>query len=437
MEKAKKVFMLYDETDNKTFSYQSEGKVKYLIEYFDITLSHLSSAKHTLIPVPITGFSPEETEYDLCILLISDNLLFTIQKDKKLYRKIIDDKKIIGVFFKRLDGKIPKEFIGAKIYNLSYIQEIQPDTTSSLSPMSSIQERNFWHNLTMLAYTIIYSVIENDSPEIVISVDGELKRLAQRLKYRLQEHGFVVMIMFDCSDAKALKQFFADFSLERFNGLVHLKSIKSRAADYDKCERELHTLTKGLTLPKNSCKYMYASRKFDSKDWLIVSKKDQTEVLFDQTEESFFETVQEDLIKNSGSSLHDLQKRVYFDYEVGQQSIVADLIDQIRDSGFFVGSSLYTTENILVARQIYFENLREADFIIIYAVNTPARWVEMKILDVFKAPGFGRTKISPKMVIISDLEYDIKAEKLNLDAEVVTIGINNPNLTKAIVDELS
>lgn len=103
-------------------------------------------------------------------------------------------------------------------------------------------------------------------------------------------------------------------------------------------------------------------------------------------------------------------KSVYLVHDKVDSNEVKPIIEAIEKSGYKVLTPQFDGE-LLDLRQKHIENLRNFDSAIIYKGKVNDQWVRMKVLDLLKAPGFGRKKpIKGKAVVTPP------GSKLNLDA---------------------
>jgi len=84
-------------------------------------------------------------------------------------------------------------------------------------------------------------------------------------------------------------------------------------------------------------------------------------------------------------------RAIYLMHDKVDHNEVKPFIDVIKNSGFSVLMPPFDGE-LLELRQKHIENLRNLDGAIIYKGKVNDHWVRMKVLDLLKAPGFGRKK---------------------------------------------
>lgn len=103
-------------------------------------------------------------------------------------------------------------------------------------------------------------------------------------------------------------------------------------------------------------------------------------------------------------------KSIYLVHDRIDHQDVKPIIDAIEKSGYKVLMPDFEGE-LLSVRQKHIDNLRNFDAAIIYRGKVNEQWVRMKVLDLLKAPGFGRKKpIQGKAI------FTTPGSRLNLDA---------------------
>lgn len=128
--------------------------------------------------------------------------------------------------------------------------------------------------------------------------------------------------------------------------------------------------------------------------------------------EDFKNIVREELLDTHEKKALDEtgEKSVYLVHDRVDHNDVKPLIDAIQKSGYKVLVPDFEGE-LLDLRQKHIDNLRNFDAAIIYKGKVNDQWVRMKVLDLLKAPGFGRKKpIKGKAV------FTAPGAAVNLDA---------------------
>ncbi|MDN4167031.1 hypothetical protein QWY31_16085 [Cytophagales bacterium LB-30] len=78
------------------------------------------------------------------------------------------------------------------------------------------------------------------------------------------------------------------------------------------------------------------------------------------------------------------------------------LVNRIKELGWEVAESIHTSENASEQRRKHYDNLQQADYFILYAVNGALKWIEANAKEVKKAPGMLRKKSILGKFIITD-----------------------------------
>jgi len=123
-----------------------------------------------------------------------------------------------------------------------------------------------------------------------------------------------------------------------------------------------------------------------------VESQEGTEILQTLLED-FKNIVREELEDASEKKVFDEggASSIYLIYDNTDRAEVLPLIDLIESSGFRILVPGFVGEP-LELREKHIENLRNLDSAIIYKGSANEQWVRMKVLDLLKAPGFGRKK---------------------------------------------
>lgn len=98
-------------------------------------------------------------------------------------------------------------------------------------------------------------------------------------------------------------------------------------------------------------------------------------------------------------------KTIYLVHDKLDHEQVAPLVDVIQQQGFKVVFPRFEGDLMEVRKQ-HIDNLRNFDGAIIYKGKVNDQWVRMKVLDLLKAPGFGRNKPIQGKAIVSEASLD-------------------------------
>lgn len=130
--------------------------------------------------------------------------------------------------------------------------------------------------------------------------------------------------------------------------------------------------------------------------------------------EDFKNIIREELIESPEKKVLDETggKSVYLVHDRIDHSEVKPLIEAIEKNGYKVLMPLFEGE-LLNVRQRHIDNLRNFDTAIIYKGKVNDQWVRMKVLDLLKAPGFGRKKPIKGKAVFSAPGVNLKLEAFN------------------------
>lgn len=113
----------------------------------------------------------------------------------------------------------------------------------------------------------------------------------------------------------------------------------------------------------------------------------------------------------------DTTQKVYLIHDKVDSESVAPIVSEIQNMGYTVLEPSFQGD-LLDMREGHIRNLRHFDYAIVYQGHVNDQWVRMKLLDLLKAPGFGRRKpILNKGVLVSKYSKG-DFEKVNADKQV-------------------
>lgn len=123
--------------------------------------------------------------------------------------------------------------------------------------------------------------------------------------------------------------------------------------------------------------------------------------------EDFKNIMREELIAshNRSEEKPTAGKTIYFVHDKVDHQQVLPLVDVIQKSGFNVVFPAFEGD-LMEVRRKHIENLRQFDGAIIFKGKVNDQWVRMKVLDLLKAPGFGRNKPIQGKAIVSEMPLD-------------------------------
>ena len=366
-----------------------------------------------------------------------------------------------------------KELIGYDLF------EIDPDTgeiDDFVDFFSPEAERSFWMKMVDLAYDIHESLIVlNELP-----AKGGVKNMIDRRSIYLAETGYDLSIQRNIIKRELQRhgyKILPDHTLP--NEVEELKKVVNK--ELEECSLSIHLIGSSYgEIPSGSDKsvvdiqnQLAAERSAAIKDktkfsrlvWVSnqlnhasekqlsfienikrdISSSEGTEIL--QTAlEDFKNIIREELIeigidKRMGKSVPQStngNKSIYVLHDKIDEKGVEPLKKEIEKAGYTVLTPSFSGE-LLDLRRDHINNLRNFDAAIIYQGKVNNQWVRMKLLDLLKAPGFGRRKPIKGKAIISGREdkLDISAYKNYNVTLIEDDGKGSTDSIKGFLSELN
>jgi hypothetical protein len=312
-----------------------------------------------------------------------------------------------------------RELIGYEMYQLdSDSGEVREYTDY----FSTEAERQYWMKMVDLAYDIYEALIQLKSGKQKGEVKSILKRktiyLAETghdlsvqrniIKRELLRHGYIVLPNHTLPGNLTTLEKEVREGLEESSLSIHLigsaygeipegaeRSIVELQNRYaaEKSQRvKKDKFTRLIWISPTLVNASERQRAFIENLKRDVDAQEGAEIL--QTPlEDFKNIVREELLDTHEKKALDssTEKSIYLVHDRIDQHDVKPIIEAIEKSGYRVLMPAFEGE-LLDVRQKHIDNLRNFDAAIIYKGKVNDQWVRMKVLDLLKAPGFGRQK---------------------------------------------
>jgi hypothetical protein len=97
--------------------------------------------------------------------------------------------------------------------------------------------------------------------------------------------------------------------------------------------------------------------------------------------------------------------KIYLVYENNERNNLNELIKEISEKNYIIKDNNTDNQNKSPVTT-HIKNLIDADAVIVYKGNSSIEWLNSKIRDIIKAPGYGKTKPFSSIGIISDIGPD-------------------------------
>ena len=324
-----------------------------------------------------------------------------------------------------------RDLLAYEMYQLDIESGQMREYSDFFSPEA---EKQYWMIMVDLAYDIHESLLALKEGKSKAEVKSLFKRktiyLAETshdlaiqrniIKRELQRYGYIVLPKHILPQTDAAVQAVVAKDLEDCSYSIHLIG-NSYGEIPEGAEKSVVDIQNDLASKESATK---RGRKEDftrliwisanmrnlsdrQKSFIEALKRDTeaqegTEIL--QTPlEDFKNIMREELVevhdRKGGSDVRG--KTIYLVHDRVDQNEVKPYLELIEKSGFEVISPAFTGE-LLDVRKHHINNLRNLDGAIIFKGKVNDQWVRMKVLDLLKAPGFGRNKPIKAKALMAD-----------------------------------
>jgi hypothetical protein len=444
------VLIIYAEKDNETPIKGQTGWVSQFKIFLELMLTQVLGEKpKILLKSDFDTITASKLEnVGTLITILSEDFIKSgqcLDNLETFYKNIeATDKKRNRVFkvFKSplsLSEQPPRvrELIGYEMYQLDLESGEVREYTDYFS---SEAERQYWMKMVDLAYDTYDSLaILKD-----LSSKSDVKNIYKRktiylaetghdlsvqrniIKRELQRHGYIVL------PNQTLPNNVNDFEkmvrsdLEESNLSIHL--IGSAYGEIpDGADRSIVDLQNRFAAEKSS---KVGKEQFSRLIWISTDLTNASE-----RQKSFIENIKRDTEAQEGAEIlqtpledfknimreelmdaHDRKaleetggKSIYLVHDRIDHAEVKPLIDAIKKNGYNVLIPEFEGE-LLQLRQKHIDNLRNFDAAIIFKGKVNEQWVRMKVLDLLKAPGFGRKKPIKGKAVYTNVGTNVNLE---------------------------
>ncbi|MEQ8424751.1 MAG: hypothetical protein RIA63_08560, partial [Cyclobacteriaceae bacterium] len=145
--------------------------------------------------------------------------------------------------------------------------------------------------------------------------------------------------------------------------------------------------------------------------------------------EDFKNIMREELLESTdrSSNVENNGKSIYLVHDRVDDQAVKPYREAIEKNGFSVVEPVFEGD-LLEVRKNHIDNLRSLDGAVIFKDKVNDQWVRMKVLDLLKAPGFGRKKPILGKAIISSNESPTNIEAFKNQNLTLISGDQNKSL---------
>lgn len=428
------VLIVFADTDNETLKKKTTGWVSDFKRFLELMLMQVLGEKPNILLKSEydTVTSPDMTNVGVLATVLSKDFIQSgrcLDNVETFYKAIQHSERKANRVFKVFKTPLSnqeqpprlRELIGYEMYQI----DTETGETKEYTDYFSLEaERQYWMKMVDLAYDIFDSLMQiralNKSPEIrniykrkniyLAETGHDLSVQRNIIKRELIRHGYIVMPQQTLPGTIGELEKIVRKDLEECSLSIHL--IGSAYGEIpDGSERSVVDIQNRLAAERS----LYAKQnnsEFSRLIWIapvIANASDRQKSFIESIKrdveaqegaeilqtplEDFKNIMREELVeslerKGSGA---ELGKSVYLVHDRVDQQEVKALAEVIEKSGYKVLLPEFEGE-LLDLRKKHIDNLRSFDAAIIFKGKVNEQWVRMKVLDLLKAPGFGRKK---------------------------------------------
>jgi hypothetical protein len=464
------VVLVFADADNETKGKKTTGWVSDFKRFLELMLMQVLGEKPKILLKSEfdTITAPNFTNVGVVAAILSKDFIQSgrcLDNIEGFYKAIESSPRKANRVFKVFKSPLTvqeqpprlREMIGYEMYQ---IDSETGDTKEYTDYFSLEAERQYWMKMVDLAYDIFDSLMQvralDKSPEVrniykrkniyLAETGHDLSVQRNIIKRELIRHGYVVMPQQTLPGTlgeleKTVKKELEDCSLS-----IHL--IGSAYGEIPQgADRSVVDIQNKLAAER-SAQAKQSSAEFSRLIWIaptLANASDKQKAFIDTLKrdveaqegaeilqtplEDFKNIMREELVESLERKVNtdEAGKSVYLVHDRIDQQEVKALADVIEKSGYTVLMPEFEGE-LLELRKKHIDNLRTFDTAIIYKGKVNEQWVRMKVLDLLKAPGFGRKKPIQGKAIYTGVGSSINAESFRSQNVVVFQGEANASL---------
>jgi hypothetical protein len=450
------VLITFAEKDNETEKKSEQGWVTQFRKFLELMLFQVLGTKPVIVI---------KSEFDTATAPAMDNALILVAvltKDFVQSGRCLD---LVETFYKNTSS-LPVNRVFKVLKSPLTLQEQPPRLRDSIGYdmyqldaetgqmkeyadfFSQEAEKQYWMKLVDLAYDIHESLINLKAGD---AKSGELKNIYKRKTIYLAETGHDLSVQRNIIKRELQRHGF--IVLPNHTLPTRLDEIEKEVRqDLSECSMSIHLIgnaygeipegaDRSIVDIQNKIASEAAVAKRQSKDefsrliWIAQNLKNASD-----RQKAFIETIRRDTEAQEGAEilqnpLEDFKnimreelidsqdrnaaestssKSIYLVHDRIDLAEVVPIREVLEKSGFKVLTPAFEGE-LLDVRKKHIDNLRNFDGAIIFKGKVNDQWVRMKILDLLKAPGFGRNKpIQGKALVGSGNIENYKNQNITL-----------------------
>lgn len=469
------ILILYSSKDDEALAEGEKGWISNFQKFLDLMLFQVLGEKPSVkVRSEMDDLTEKElSAFEILIPTLSPNFNSTgkcLDAVETYFKLLEKEKSSVSRIFKVMMSNVPKEDQPAKLKDFLAYELFQTDiesgTTNEIRDFFGPDaERDYWMKLVDLAYDIHESVMQlkdwsrkegvkpmfSRKSIFLAETSHDLSIQRNIIRRELQRHGYKVLPDHTLpTNADELEKIVTE-ELAECSMSIHLigNSYGEIPKGSDRSVVDIQNKIASETGAKSKSGNIFSRLIWISPNIKQTSEKQKTFIenlkrdiasmegaeILQTPLEDFKNIVREELIEVSteqkfkisqAGSDNGREKKVYMVYDPIDQNEVNPIIKFVESAGYKVIHPEFKGE-LLDLRQHHIENLVNFDLGIIYYGKVNLQWVRMKLLDLLKAPGFGRNKPVLGRAIVTGKGNKLDHERFgDYEVEIIDGGEKPP-----------
>lgn len=428
------VLIVFADNDNEPQKKKTSGWVSDFKRFLELMLMQVLGEKPNILLKSEydTITAPDMTNVGVLAAVLSKDFIQSgrcLDNVETFYKAIQNSERKANRVFKVF--KMPlsnqeqpprlRELIGYEMYQI----DTETGETKEYTDYFSLEaERQYWMKMVDLAYDIFDSLMQLRA----LNKSSEIRNIYKRKNIYLAETGHDLSVQRNIIKRELIRHGYIVMPQQTLPGtLGELEKIVRK--DLEECSLSIHLIGSAYgEIPEGSERSIVDIQNRLSAERSLQAKQNNSEfsrliwispVIANASDrqKSFIESIKRDVEAQEGAEIlqtpledfknimreelveslerkgsgAELGKSVYLVHDRIDQLEVKALAEAIENSGYKVLLPEFEGE-LLDLRKKHIDNLRSFDAAIIFKGKVNEQWVRMKVLDLLKAPGFGRKK---------------------------------------------
>lgn len=428
------VLIVFADNDNEPQKKKTSGWVSDFKRFLELMLMQVLGEKPNILLKSEydTITAPDMTNVGVLAAVLSKDFIQSgrcLDNVETFYKAIQNSERKANRVFKVF--KMPlsnqeqpprlRELIGYEMYQI----DTETGETKEYTDYFSLEaERQYWMKMVDLAYDIFDSLMQLRA----LNKSSEIRNIYKRKNIYLAETGHDLSVQRNIIKRELIRHGYIVMPQQTLPGtLGELEKIVRK--DLEECSLSIHLIGSAYgEIPEGSERSIVDIQNRLSAERSLQAKQNNSEfsrliwispVIANASDrqKSFIESIKRDVEAQEGAEIlqtpledfknimreelveslerkgsgAELGKSVYLVHDRVDQLEVKALAEAIENSGYKVLLPEFEGE-LLDLRKKHIDNLRSFDAAIIFKGKVNEQWVRMKVLDLLKAPGFGRKK---------------------------------------------